>query len=113
MAGAPLPPPPFPEPRLSLNDSKLAEFVNSPVGQGEENKDEDSIDLQKEIYDTTAVDPILTKKMALVNSALDEIGMTPFQWKLFALNGFGYAVDSVSRCLSLPLFLALFPGFSH
>ncbi|EGR49360.1 uncharacterized protein TRIREDRAFT_3532 [Trichoderma reesei QM6a] len=33
--------------------------------------------------------------MALVNSAIDEIGMTEFQWKLFFLNGFGYAVDSL------------------
>jgi hypothetical protein len=35
--------------------------------------------------------------MALVNAAIDEIGMTPFQWKLFFFNGFGYAVDSVSH----------------
>lgn len=40
--------------------------------------------------------------MALANSALDEIGMTGFQWKLFYLNGFGYAVDSV--CGRPPIF---------
>ncbi|KAL2825518.1 MFS general substrate transporter [Aspergillus pseudoustus] len=33
--------------------------------------------------------------MALVNGAIDKIGMTPFQWKLFFLNGFGYSVDSL------------------
>ncbi|KAL1965891.1 hypothetical protein VTN77DRAFT_5024 [Rasamsonia byssochlamydoides] len=55
----------------------------------------DSIDLRRELINTSAVDPALTKKMALVNSAIDEIGMTPFQWKLFFLNGFGYAVDSL------------------
>ncbi|KAL2867853.1 MFS general substrate transporter [Aspergillus lucknowensis] len=33
--------------------------------------------------------------MALVNEAIDKIGMTPFQWKLFVLNGFGYSVDSL------------------
>ncbi|KAL2796215.1 MFS general substrate transporter [Aspergillus keveii] len=33
--------------------------------------------------------------MALVNAAIDKIGMTPFQWKLFFLNGFGYSVDSL------------------
>lgn len=55
-----------------------------------------SIDLQREVWDSTAVDSVLAKKMALVNNAIDEIGMTPFQWKLFVLNGFGYAVDSVS-----------------
>jgi hypothetical protein len=33
--------------------------------------------------------------MALVNKAIDDIGMTSLQWKMFFLNGFGYAVDSV------------------
>ena len=33
--------------------------------------------------------------MHLVNNAIDEIGFTPYQWKLFVLNGFGYAVDSL------------------
>ena len=55
-----------------------------------------SVDLQKEVFDATQIDPVLAKKMALINEAIEEIGMTPFQWKLFFLNGFGYAVDSVS-----------------
>lgn len=50
----------------------------------------------KDVFDSTGVDPVLTKKMALVNAAIDEIGMTPWHWNLFFLNGFGYAVDSVS-----------------
>ena len=54
-----------------------------------------SVDLQKEVFDATQIDPVLAKKMALINQAIEEIGMTPFQWKLFFLNGFGYAVDSV------------------
>ncbi|KAL2046753.1 hypothetical protein ABVK25_011583 [Lepraria finkii] len=54
-----------------------------------------SIDLQKEVFDATKIDPVLAKKMALINEAIEEIGMTPFQWKLFFLNGFGYAVDSL------------------
>ncbi|KAK5714969.1 hypothetical protein LTR15_010385 [Elasticomyces elasticus] len=56
---------------------------------------EETVDLQKELWDTTAVDPVLAKKMALINQSIDEIGMTPFHWKLFFLNGFGYAVDSL------------------
>ena len=67
---------------------------------------ESSVDLQKEVFDATEIDPVLARKMALINSAIEEIGMTPFQWKLFFLNGFGYAVDSVGgspnsfhRCL--------------
>ncbi|KAH9844742.1 membrane transporter, partial [Teratosphaeria destructans] len=41
-----------------------------------------------------SLDPVLNAKMHLVNDAIDEIGMTWYQWKLFCLNGFGYAVDS-------------------
>ncbi|KAL4892999.1 major facilitator superfamily domain-containing protein [Aspergillus ambiguus] len=41
------------------------------------------------------VDTVLTAKMALVNDTIDEIGFTRHQWKLFFLNGFGYAVDSL------------------
>ncbi|KAK1909275.1 hypothetical protein P3342_011354 [Pyrenophora teres f. teres] len=40
-------------------------------------------------------DPILNAKMHLVNNAIDEIGFTGYHWKLFVLNGFGYAVDSL------------------
>lgn len=29
------------------------------------------------------VDPVLNAKMHMVNNAIDEIGMTPYQWKLF------------------------------
>lgn len=61
------------------------------------NHDSDgSIDLGGELINLSEVDAVLAKKMALVNAAIDGIGMTPFQWKLFFLNGFGYAVDSVS-----------------
>jgi hypothetical protein len=35
------------------------------------------------------VDPVLNAKMHLVNNAIDEIGFTPYQAKLFCLNGFG------------------------
>ncbi|KAF2643048.1 membrane transporter [Massarina eburnea CBS 473.64] len=41
------------------------------------------------------VDPVLTAKIHLVNNAIDEIGFTGYHWKLFILNGFGYAVDSL------------------
>lgn len=39
-------------------------------------------------------DPALNAKMHIVNNAIDEIGWTNYHWKLFVLNGFGYAVDS-------------------
>ncbi|QUC16201.1 uncharacterized protein UV8b_00442 [Ustilaginoidea virens] len=41
------------------------------------------------------LDPALNRKMHLVNNAIDEIGWTPYHLKLFFLNGFGYAVDSL------------------
>jgi hypothetical protein len=56
-----------------------------------------TVDVTHEVYDVSTIDPTLAKKMALVNNAIDEIGMTPWQWKLFFFNGFGYAVDSVSN----------------
>jgi MFS family permease len=31
----------------------------------------------------------------VANNKKDEIGFTPYHWKLFVLNGFGYAVDSL------------------
>ena len=50
-----------------------------------------------EVYELTGFDPVLAKKIAAVNDAIDEIGLTPYHWKLFCLNGFGYAVDSVCK----------------
>lgn len=65
--------------------------------ESNDSSSEETVDLQKELWDSAAVDPVLATKMALINRSLDEIGMTPCQWKLFCLNGFGYAVDSVSE----------------
>lgn len=52
-----------------------------------------SVDLKGEIYHVG--DEVLARKVALVNHALNEIGMTKYHWKLFCLNGAGYAVDSL------------------
>jgi len=49
----------------------------------------------KDILGRENTNPVLTAKMRLVNNAMDEIGLTPYHWKLFVLNGFGYAVDSL------------------
>jgi hypothetical protein len=48
-------------------------------------------DFTSEIHE----DKILALKMRYVNNAIDEIGFTTYQFKLFFLNGFGYAVDSL------------------
>ncbi|KAJ6266806.1 major facilitator superfamily domain-containing protein [Bipolaris maydis] len=40
-------------------------------------------------------DMALVSKMRLVNRTIDQIGFTPYHAKLFCLNGFGYAADSL------------------
>lgn len=75
------------------NESK--EYAGSTQIQGHSDDDGSSEHSVKEVFNVEVFDPVLQKKMALVNSAIDEIGMTTFQWKMFFLNGFGYAVDSV------------------
>ncbi|KAJ4988972.1 major facilitator superfamily transporter [Stagonosporopsis vannaccii] len=57
---------------------------------------DDSSTLGKgDILSREHTDPVLNAKMHLINNAIDEIGFTTYQWKLFVLNGFGYAVDSL------------------
>ncbi|KGO46695.1 Major facilitator superfamily domain, general substrate transporter [Penicillium expansum] len=52
------------------------------------------VDQNEELIDTREIDLALTRKMALANAAINEVGMTPFHWKLFFLNGFGYGADT-------------------
>jgi len=59
------------------------------------NADGSSIAGGSDVLDLQDLDPVLNMKMHLVNNAIDEIGWTPYHWKLFVLNGFGYAVDSM------------------
>jgi hypothetical protein len=56
-----------------------------------------------DLLNLESVDPVLNAKMKLVNDAIDEIGFTGYQAKLFVLNGFGYVIQYVlsgvrSRC---------------
>ena len=41
-----------------------------------------------------AGDAALHQKIKLINDAIDEIGFTPYHFKLFCLSGMGYATDS-------------------
>lgn len=75
------------------------------VDTREQSSDDGSSASIKEVFDVHTIDPVLARKMALANKAIDEIGMTGFQWKMFFLNGFGYAVDSVRLILTTPLHL--------
>ncbi|KAK4098132.1 MFS general substrate transporter [Parathielavia hyrcaniae] len=58
------------------------------------NLDEESLKGQ-DVLSLQGLDPALNRKMHLVNNAIDELGWTPYHTKLFFLNGFGYAVDSL------------------
>ncbi|KND94228.1 putative MFS-type transporter PB1E7.08c [Tolypocladium ophioglossoides CBS 100239] len=59
------------------------------------NADGSSLRGGEDILALQDLDPALNMKMHLVNNAIDEIGWTPYHLKLFFLNGFGYAVDSM------------------
>ncbi|KAF2192737.1 MFS general substrate transporter [Zopfia rhizophila CBS 207.26] len=75
----------------STSDDKKTEDRNDV-----ERASEDVVSLEKgDILQLEHTDPVLNAKMHLVNNAIDEIGFTRYQWKLFVLNGFGYAVDSL------------------
>ncbi|KAF2755211.1 membrane transporter [Pseudovirgaria hyperparasitica] len=50
---------------------------------------------KEDVLSLEHTDPVLHAKMHLINNAIDEIGFTGYQTKLFILNGFGYAVDSL------------------
>jgi hypothetical protein len=75
---------------ISTQQVSAVKRVNGRKDEGE------SSGFYDDVFDTSVIDPALARKMAIVNGTIDKIGMTPFQWKLFFLNGFGYAVDSVS-----------------
>ncbi|KAJ2998780.1 hypothetical protein NUW58_g220 [Xylaria curta] len=64
------------------------EMKSQTASDGSVHKGEDILAMQD-------LDPALNAKMHLVNNAIDEIGWTNYHWKLFMLNGFGYAVDSM------------------
>ena len=45
----------------------------------------------------TGTDEVYERKIAILNQALIDIGMGGFQWKIFAMTGFGWFVDNVSE----------------
>tara|TARA_R110002003_G_scaffold122_1_gene11002 strand:- start:11662 stop:12225 length:564 start_codon:yes stop_codon:yes gene_type:complete len=64
--------------------------------EGQTTSSDDASSIGKgDILQLEHTDPVLNAKMHLINNAIDEIGFTKYQWKLFVLNGFGYAVDSL------------------
>lgn len=72
---------------LKDDKSALPEHV-APTGSSTQDEHE-IVTVQKDLLDLESVDPVLNAKMRLVNDAIDEIGFTGYQAKLFVLNGFG------------------------
>lgn len=60
----------------------------------EEDGSEDLAAFGNDMADLDRNDIIMQRKMKLINDALDEIGFTWYHFKLFCLNGMGYATDS-------------------
>jgi hypothetical protein len=72
-------------------DDKTAPSTNLEPSHSRIDDVDDVPSLRKgDLLDLESVDPILNAKMRLVNDAIDEIGFTGYQAKLFVLNGFGY-----------------------
>ena len=44
-------------------------------------------------------DEIYSRKISVLNEALIDLGMGSFQWKIFAMTGFGWFVDNVRHPL--------------
>lgn len=46
-------------------------------------------------------DEVYEKKISIMNEALIDLGMGSFQWKIFAMTGFGWFVDNVRSSFSI------------
>ncbi|VEU24293.1 DEKNAAC105620 [Brettanomyces naardenensis] len=78
---------PDPEKRPSLKESSDVETTSDLEAASE---DATLIDMTEVESD----DPALTKKIHLINNAIDEIGFTWYHAQLFCIAGFGYSADS-------------------
>jgi hypothetical protein len=79
----------------SLKDNQTAPPTHLGPSHSRIDGVEDVHSVQKgDLLDLESIDPVLNAKMRLVNDAIDEIGFTGYQAKLFVLSGFGY-VDAV------------------
>lgn len=75
----------------ALKDDKTSPPAHLEPTQSRIDDANDVHSVQKgDLLDLESVDPVLNAKMRLVNDAIDEIGFTGYQAKLFVLNGFGY-----------------------
>ncbi|KAF4983799.1 hypothetical protein FZEAL_883 [Fusarium zealandicum] len=93
-------------PEHGTNSSKKEDDADS-IGHGFASAE------RKDLLSLEDLDPALAMKMHLVNNAIDEIGWTPYHWKLFVLNGFGYAADSLVLLLQSIIAASAFKEFGQ
>lgn len=73
--------------KASLNDFHLQGKVENVENQNYKGIDTRGIPMgSNEVYE---------RKVAIMNQALIDMGMGSFQWKIYAMTGFGWFVDNV------------------
>lgn len=85
-------------------------MTDTSFGEGEKNGLSGHADYHG--IDTSQVQPgadaAYEAKIVVMNEALIDIGMNSFQWKIYAMTGFGWFVDNVSLCLRISLSIFIF-----
>lgn len=94
---------------LSTKDEKTVGGTHEYVFEATSASDDE---IKDDIY-SGVNDDVLARKLALVNHALNEIGMTRYHYKLFFLNGMGYAVDSLLALLQSVTQTQINKEFNH
>ncbi|KAK2779623.1 membrane transporter [Colletotrichum kahawae] len=86
----------------NFNPSSSSNNPDAPVSDSPGTKHRDTEHGTSQLHhgiDTRAIhvgsDYVYEKKVSVMNEALIDIGMGPFQWKVFAMTGFGWFVDNV------------------
>jgi hypothetical protein len=74
---------------MATNFEEKEKIPNAPDLQDVESLETSSL-RKGDVLSLEHTDPVLNAKMHMVNDAIDEIGFTMYQAKLFCLNGFGY-----------------------
>lgn len=60
--------------------------------------------IDTEAIPTGTSNGVYERKVAVMNQALIDLGMGRFQWKIYALTGFGWFVDNVSQLPGVDIF---------
>lgn len=86
---------------MATSEAKMVEADLERTATMESHPKDAVVDSAYKGYDTTGIatgaDPVYEKKVAVMNQALIDLGMKSFQWKIYAMTGFGWFVDNVSQ----------------